>query len=106
MTVRDWHGAPVHTNYKYTLKGSAIQSLDTDSFWRYAWHNSGTRINFRYAPLGNHEPTPDRPHLVGVVQVGAPPTLGGNAGTGEYAFDFEWEVIGKPDLDDGTSPES
>lgn len=84
----------------FLIKGRAIQSLDSNSFWRYAWANAGKVVNFRYAPLGNHEPTLNAPHFVGQVQVGPYPTVGGNAGNNEYEFEFEWEVLGTPVLED------
>lgn len=87
---------------QFLIKGTAIQSLDSGSFWRYAWAHTMQIIDFRYAPLGNHTPQPDAPHFVGKVQVGPHPTVGGDAGEGEYEFEFEWEVLGKPVLDDGT----
>jgi len=86
---------------QYLIKGTAAQSLDDGSFWRYAWANAQKIVDFRYAPLGNHEPAADAPHFIGRVQIGPRPTVGGNAGNKEYEFEFEWEVIGEPDLDDG-----
>lgn len=104
--IRDWYGNPVAANRTHLITGAAVQSLEASSFWRYAWENRGQTINFRYAPLGNHEPLPDSPHFVGKVTVGPPPAVGGDAGNGEFEFEFEWEVIGTPDIDDGTAPES
>ncbi|MGK0715144.1 hypothetical protein ACR5KS_03615 [Leucobacter sp. W1153] len=101
--LRDFQGHPLPMNLRYFLQGTAIQSLDTNSFWRYAWSHAGQRIDFRYAPLGNQEPEPSRPHFVGKVHIGPPPTVGGDAGNGEYAFGFEWEVLGKPDLDEDST---
>lgn len=89
---------------QWMIKGRAIQSLDSNSFWRYAWANVLNVVDFRYAPLGNHEPSLNAPHFVGQVQVGPHPTVGGAAGNGEYEFEFEWEIMYAPRLDDGTTP--
>lgn len=88
---------------QFLIKGRAIQSLDTHSLWRYAWANAFKVVDFRYAPLGNHDPRPDAPHFTGRVQIGPHPTVGGDAGNGEYEFEFEWEVLDEPELDDGTN---
>jgi hypothetical protein len=88
---------------QFSIKGSAIQSLQTTSFWRYVWSNSGQTVAYRYAPAGNAVASADQPHFVGTVKIGAKPTVGGEAGAGnEFTFDFEWEVQGLPTLDDGT----
>lgn len=88
---------------QYKIKGSAIQSLQTTSFWRYVWDNSGSVVAFRYAPAGNTTPSADQPHFTGTVRIGAKPTVGGEAGANtEFTFDFEWDVQGQPTLDAGT----
>lgn len=104
--LRNWAGNPISMPVRYFLKGAAVQSLDTDSLWRFVWAHRGQVIPFRYAPMGNQTPAPESPHFVGMVKVGLPPTIGGDAGNGEFGFEFEWEVFGKPDIDDGSSPES
>lgn len=104
--LRDWHGRVVHDPRRYLITGAAVQSMQPTSFWRYVWENTGAVISFRYAPLGNHEPSEVSPHFVGQVRIGPPPTLGGDAGLGEYEFEFEWEVINTPATDDGTGPAS
>lgn len=104
--LRNYDGSVAYAPSKYLLRGTAIQSLQSTSFWRYVWANPGKIIDFRYSPLGNREPLTNSPHFVGKVQVGLRPTLGGDAGEGEFDFEFEWQVIGEPDIDDGSTPES
>lgn len=99
LTFADAAGNPER---KYLIKGSAIQSLQTSSFWRYAWANAGAAVAFRYAPKGNATASADEPHFLGTVKIGPRPTVGGEAGSGDFTFDFEWEVEGTPTLDDGT----
>jgi len=89
---------------QFLIKGSAIQSLQTTSFWRYVWSNSGNTVAYRYAPAGNAVASADQPHFTGTVKIGPKPTVGGEAGaSNEFVFDFEWEVQGLPTLDDGTN---
>jgi hypothetical protein len=86
---------------EFHLTGSAVQSTASDSFWRYAWANTGEDVAFTVAPHGNAEASADQPHVIGTVTIGAKPDLGGDAGTGAYTFDFDWVIIGTPMLDDG-----
>lgn len=78
----------------YFLRGSGIQSTDTDSFWRMCWDQSGQDIAFTYAVHGNATPTAAQPHITGIVTVGAKPILGGEAGKDNtFTFEFEWKVV-------------
>jgi hypothetical protein len=87
----------------YKLSGTATQSTDSASFWRYVWDNVGETAAFTVAPHGNDEPTAAQPHFLGNVTIGKRPDLGGEAGAdNEFSFDFEWDVDGEPVLDDGT----
>ncbi|MGK0715145.1 IPT/TIG domain-containing protein [Leucobacter sp. W1153] len=98
-TFEDAAGTP---SRQYLVKGTAIQSLQTSSFWRYAWANSGQTVAFRYAPKGNQTASADEPHFLGQVKIGPRPTVGGEAGTSnEFSFDFEWRVDGDPTMDEG-----
>lgn len=99
-TFEDASGTP---GRQYLIKGTAIQSLQTSSFWRYAWANSGQTVAFRYAPKGNATASADEPHFLGQVKIGPRPTVGGEAGaSNEFSFDFEWQVEGDPTMDEGT----
>lgn len=70
-----------------------IQSTETDSLWRFLFHNVGQLVPFSYAPHGNQEPTPDQPHLVGECRIMHPPRLGGQAQRkGSYEFEMRLEV--------------
>lgn len=90
---------------QFFLRGSAIQSTDTDSFWRYVWENSGgDPVPYTLAPHGNAAPSETQPHLTGMLTIGGKPTLGGEASTSStsaFAFDFEFEIDGTPTLDTG-----
>lgn len=98
-TFEDAAGTP---GRQYLIKGTAIQSLQTSSFWRYAWANTGQTVAFRYAPKGNAVATADEPHFLGQVKIGPRPTVGGEAGaSNEFSFDFEWQVDGEPTMDEG-----
>lgn len=99
ITFEDAAGNPER---QYKIKGSAIQSLQTSSFWRYVWANTGQTVAFRYAPKGNATASADEPHFLGTVKIGARPTVGGEAGSGDFTFEFEWDVDGTPTMDDGT----
>lgn len=88
---------------QFRITGTAIQSLQTSSFWRYAWANSGQTVAFRYAPKGNATASADAPHFLGTVKIGPRPVVGGEAGaSNEFTFDFTWDVEDQPTLDTGT----
>lgn len=86
---------------QYKLTGSAIQSTEAASFWRYAWANTGEEVPFTLAPHGNVTPSDEQPHFVGTVTIGPKPSVGGEAGTGAFTFEFEWNVVGVPVMDTG-----
>lgn len=86
---------------QFKLTGSAIQSTQAASFWRYVWENTGTDVPFTLAPHGNELATAAQPHFLGTVTIGAKPSIGGEAGTGSFVFEFEWDVVGTPTMDEG-----
>lgn len=86
---------------EYKLTGSATQSTATTSFWRYIWDNTGEDVPFTLAPHGNEIATAAQPHFIGTLKIGPKPPIGGEGGTGAFTFDFEWDVIGEPTLDEG-----
>ena len=90
---------------QFFLRGSAIQSTASASFWRYVWENSGDAdIPYTIAPHGNATATATEPHFVGTLNIGPKPTIGGEASTSAtsaFAFDFEFEINGEPTLDTG-----
>lgn len=90
---------------QFYLRGSAIQSTASDSFWAYVWENSGeTEVPYTIAPHGNAEPSATEPHFVGTLTIGPKPTIGGEASTSKssaFQFDFEFEIDGEPTKDDG-----
>ena len=88
---------------QFYLRGSAIQSLQATSLWRYLWANTGaTEIPYTIAPAGNAVATAEQPHLVGTLTIGPKPTLGGEANaspTSAFDFDIELAIDGEPTLD-------
>ena len=90
---------------QFFLRGSAIQSTATASFWTYVWENSGdTGVAYTIAPHGNATPSVAQPHFVGTLSIGPKPTIGGEASTSStsaFTFDFEFEIDGVPLKDDG-----
>lgn len=87
------------------LRGAAIQSTATASFWRWCWENQGTTgVVFTLAPHGNEEPSDTEPHFIGTLTVSVPPALGGEASTdpkSSFQFDYEFKLDDKPTMDTG-----
>lgn len=92
--------------FDWFLRGSAIQSLASASFWRWCWENRGTTaIPFTLAPHGNAEASADEPHFIGTLTVSAPPAIGGEASTdakSSFQFDYEFKLDAEPTMDVGT----
>lgn len=90
---------------QYYLRGSAIQSTDTASFWSYVWENSGqTAVAYTIAPHGNAVASATEPHFTGTLTIGPKPTVGGEASTSSssaFTFEFEFEIDGTPAKDIG-----
>lgn len=100
--VTTFEDAQAGGSRQFILSGSAVQSTDAASFWKYVWENTGESVAFTLAPHGNETATTAQPHFIGTVTIGPKPTLGGDAGPGAFTFDFEWDVDGEPVLDDGS----
>lgn len=85
---------------QFFLRGTAIQSTDTASFWSYVWDNSGKpNVAYTIAPHGNTTPSATQPHFVGTLTVGPKPTIGGEASTSPssaFTFEFEFQINGTP----------
>ncbi len=90
---------------QFFLRGSAVQSTQSASFWRYVWENSGQdEVPYTIAPHGNAAPTVDEPHFVGTLSIGPKPTIGAEADTSKTSasqFDYEFEIDGQPVMDTG-----
>lgn len=90
---------------QFYLRGSAVQSTATTSFWRYVWENTGeTSVPYTIAPHGNLAPTEAEPHFVGTLSIGPKPSIGGEANTSStsaFTFEFEFEIDGDPTMDTG-----
>lgn len=85
---------------KYFFEISAIQSTASASFWSMVWDNQGEEVPFTYAVHGNATVTADQPLLIGTLEIGAPPELGGEAGRKKtYVFSTRFDIIGTPTLD-------
>lgn len=80
------------------LRCEAIQSTNQLSLWRLAWERSGETVAFRLAPHGNAEATEDAPHFAGSLIIGPRAPLGGSATDSAFVFEFEWRVIGEPEM--------
>lgn len=89
---------------QYFLNITAVQSTDTESFWRYVWEHTGEDVPFIYAPHGNETPTEAQPHFTGNCTIGPRPAIGGEAGR-ETTFTFEtrFDVDGVPVMDTGAA---
>lgn len=88
---------------QHYLRGDAIQSTASASFWRYVWENSGVEnVAYTIAPHGNPVPTTDQPHFVGTLTIGPKPTIGGEADAdpkSAFQFEFEFKIDGEPTMD-------
>lgn len=81
----------------------AIQSLQTDSLWRYIWAHTGENVAYKYAAHGNAIATADQGHLTGTLTIGPKPKIGGEAGLAvDQVFETRWDIDGEPVLDLGT----
>lgn len=102
LTFADAQGG---TTGNWKLKGKAIQSTQTGSFWKWVWEHTGEVVDFKVAPHGNETPEENRPHFVGKVRVGAKPTIGVSAGEEKGGtFEIEWDIQGEPEIK--TAPDS
>ena len=95
LTFADAHGGAAST---WSLKGTAIISFDTGSFWEMAWANAGKTVTFVLAPLGNKTASQSKPHFKGRVKIGSKPPISSEAGdTKGSTFEFEWTLEGEPE---------
>lgn len=76
------------------LTGTAYQSLDHGSLYRFARERTGSEAGFLLAPLGNVEPTENAPLYLARVLVGPRPDLGGDSSTRTFLFSFAWRIVG------------
>lgn len=84
---------------------TALQSTDYTTekalhslIWDLAATPGGGEMAFEFAPHGNATASTDQPHFTGsvVVDAGAYPSVGGEAGENSWTFDYEFVV--KDDL--------
>jgi len=80
---------------------TAVQSTDNSPekslhmlIWDLAGSLGGGELDFVFAPHGNADPTVEQPHFTGtvVVDAGAYPSLGGEAGSDSWTFDYTFVV--------------
>lgn len=87
----------------YTVKVTAITSLDPTSFWRWCWDNAGSEVEVVYGPRGNAVASADKPHFLMTCKVPGKPAISQEAkrtkDRGE--FEMELEVLTGPTLDEG-----
>jgi hypothetical protein len=81
----------------WKLKGTAIVSTATGSFWDKVWEAAGQTVPFILAPHGNKTAAVGKPHFTGNVTIPAKPGISSEAGDDKGStFDFEWDVQGEP----------
>lgn len=79
---------------------TALQSLATESFWRYLWENTGEVATYSFAPGGNTVASADLPIFTGSLTVGPKPAIGGAAGaTTTHTFDYRLDCTDEPLMD-------
>lgn len=82
----------------WKLKGSAIQSFDTGSFWDFVWSNVGKTIAVVLAPHGNKTASVSKPHFKMNIRITSRPSVSAEAGDEKGStFDFEFNVEGEPE---------
>ena len=100
VTFEDAAGGDAARQYFFSI--TAIQSTDESSFWSYVWENAGNVVAFTYAPHGNTEPEPGKPHFLGTCRIGPKPAIGGEAGrTNTYTFETRFDIESGPVKDIG-----
>lgn len=77
---------------------TGIQSTDADSYWTFLWTNAGQDVDFVFSVHGNAVPSATQPHFTGTVHVGAKPPIGGDAGNGDFTFDYRLDLVGEPTM--------
>lgn len=87
---------------QHYLRGAAVQSTQSASFWRYVWESSGDiAVPYTVAPHGNPIPTVNEPHFTGTLSIGPKPSLGGEASTdpkSSFQFDYEFKLDDEPTM--------
>ncbi|OZF05566.1 hypothetical protein [Rhodococcoides fascians] len=81
---------------KWFLRGTAFQDFAPDSFWTWAWLNSGQTVPYIVAPYGNPVASEAQPHYAGEVRISRKPGLGGEVNE-PFEWEFEWECTGTPE---------
>lgn len=88
---------------QWFFETTSVASTEAGSFWRFLWdaYDSGptTGIAFVYAPHGNATASASQPHFTGTLDLTGRPTMGGEAGPGDFTFDYRLDIVGEPVLD-------
>lgn len=81
--------------FQAKLSGTAIQSLDTASFWSYVWANVGQTVPFVIGANGQSSGTANNPVISGTTKIARRPDFGGEANVKgqDFVFDFEWDAF-------------
>jgi hypothetical protein len=99
-TVTTFEDAQAGTTLKHYFEINMIQSTAADSFWTFCTEHVGEIVPFQYAVHGNAAPATGQPHLLGNVEIGNPPDLGGEAGRkNTYTATVRFDIIGEPTYD-------
>lgn len=80
--------------YEWKCAITAVQATEAASLHSFFWTNSGTSVNFVFAPNGNAVPSVTQPHYTGSIQLpNKKPDVGGDANS-TWTFDMELDVVG------------
>jgi len=83
--------------FDWFLRGEAVVSFDSESFWKTLWNNTGDTVDYVYAPHGNAVATATEPHFTGSFTIGGKPTVGGEANETQV-FEFDLKTDQEPTL--------
>lgn len=102
--TQEWHLVVTAVQSTDTAGGSNGDSLHT-LIWDAADTTGGDEFAFILAPHGNAAPTAEQPHYTGTVVVaeGAYPSLGGEAGSNSFVFEYDFVVKNNTVTKDVTS---
>lgn len=92
-------GSVIDTGIGWHMDVSAVQSTAEGSLWRLLFEHAQVWVDYVYAPHGNPDPEPDRPHFTGRAFMPLVTTLGGEAGAdSQYVFTVTMPLDGRPTL--------
>lgn len=75
----------------YTVKITALLSLEAGSFWKLLWDNPALELTFTYGPYGNAVPSASKPHFLMTIKTNGKPPVSSEARRTKERQDFEYE---------------